>query len=461
MTSRTLLKQGCVLSLDKKVGNFREADLLIDGSKIAAVGPGLTARGSEVIDCSDSIVMPGFVDTHRHAWESLFRNHGESGSSGETPVSAAVYGHHYQPEDVYAATLIGLLGAVEAGVTTVVDWSDIQFDGGYTEAALQAHSDAGLRTVFVHSVPQWASRSIGTQEDVGILLRRLVSGRGDAAGRADAVGLSTTIAFGSREPVRFDLDLPNFDRLAGEWALARQLGLRIHTHAGSETSNRGVVSDLGERHLLGEDVTLVHCANLDDVDLDAIASSGASVSLAPSSEMAGGLGSLPIQNLIDRGIRPGLGVDSERVAPGDMFAQMRAAISMQHATLFNLKLAGKAGLPQLLSTRDVIRYATKDGARVAGLGRLAGSLEPGKQADIVVLRTDRPNVFPINDPIGAVVWGMDTSNVDWVFAGGRVLMRNGGLEADVQHARNLAMTAQHRVAVASGLLVETISRGSV
>jgi 5-methylthioadenosine/S-adenosylhomocysteine deaminase len=444
--SRTLLKSGCVLSLDNKVGNFREADVLIDDAKIVAVGPNLNAGHSEIIDCSDSIVMPGFVDTHRHVWESLFRNLGERGSSGETPVSPAVYGPHYQPEDVYAATLIGLLGAVEAGITTVVDWSDIQVDVGHTDAALQAHADTRLRTVFVHSVPHWAR----SQKDAGHAIRRLVTSH------ADAADSSTTIAFGPGEPVRSDLD-----RVAGDWALARELGLRIHTHAGSEMSDRGVVSDLAERGLLGQDVTLVHCSTLDDADLDAIASSLASVSLTPSSEMAGGLGSLPIQKLIDRGIRPGLGVDTERVAPGDMFAQMRAAISLQHATLFNLKLSGKAGLPQLLSTRDVLRYATIDGARVAGLGRVTGSLEPGKQADIVVLRTDRPNIFPINDPIGAVVWGMDTSNVDWVFVGGRILMRNGALEEDVQRARNLAMTAQHRVAVASGLLVETTSRGSV
>jgi cytosine/adenosine deaminase-related metal-dependent hydrolase len=139
---------------------------------------------------------------------------------------------------------------------------------------------------------------------------------------------------------------------------------------------------------------------------------------------------------------------------------MRAAISFQHATLFELKLAGKAGLPHLLSTREVIRYATVDGARVAGLGDVTGSLTPGKQADVVVLRSDRPNIFPINDPIGAVVWGMDTSNVEWVFAGGRALMRNGVLEADVARARDLAMAAERGVAGRSGLAVATVPGGS-
>jgi 5-methylthioadenosine/S-adenosylhomocysteine deaminase len=142
-----------------------------------------------------------------------------------------------------------------------------------------------------------------------------------------------------------------------------------------------------------------------------------------------------------------------------MFAQMRATISMQHATLFQRKLAGKAGLPRLMSTRDVIRYATNEGARVAGLARVTGSLEPGMQADVIVLRTDRPNIFPINDPIGAVVWGMDTSNLDWVFAGGRILMRGGVLEADVGRARDLATAAWQRVVGASSLVVGAAPSG--
>jgi cytosine/adenosine deaminase-related metal-dependent hydrolase len=445
MNGRILLRGGCVLTLDPKSANLRQGDVLIEDGRIAEIGEGLRARDAETIDATNTIVMPGFVDTHRHAWESLFRNFGEGGPSGEASVLPAAYGSHYTPEDVYASTLIGLLGAAEAGITSVVDWSDIQLDPGYADAALEAHADAGLRTVLVHSVPTWAEN----QEAVGSAVRRLVPGR------TNPEGSMTTIAFGPADPVPSERHQPALEKLAGDWGLARELGVRIHAHAGSDSSSGGVVSDMAAKGLLGGDVTLVHCTNLNDDDLDAVSSSGTRVALAPSSEMAGGRGSLTIQRLIDRGIRPGLAVDTERVAPGDMFAQMRAAISMQHATFFDLKLAGKAGLPQLLSTREVIRYATIDGARVAGLGGVTGALVPGKQADIVVLRTDRPNIFPINDPIGAVVWGMDTSNVDWVIAGGRILMRNGVLEADVERARNLAGAAQHRVGAASGVLVGT------
>jgi cytosine/adenosine deaminase-related metal-dependent hydrolase len=435
MRATTLLRGGCVLTLGAKTPNFSEADVLIEDGRVAEVGRGLRSRDAEQVDASGTIIMPGFVDTHRHVWKTLFRNLGDAGAADDMP--AAPYGPHYRADDVYASVLIGLLGAVEAGITTVVDWSDIRPEPAFVDAALQAHADAGLRTVYVYSRPDWAQ----SDEGLSAGLQRLV------ADGTDADRGAATIAFGSVEPRQ-----GNVDRVAAEWTAARGLGLRVHAHAGSEDSERGVIAGLGERAQLGEDVTLVHCSHLDDADLDAVASSRTAVSLAPSSEMTGGLGAPPLQRMIDRSIRPGLGVDNEQVAPGDIFAQMRATISVQHATHFDLKLAGKGGLPNLMSTRDAIRYATLDGARVAGLGALTGSLEAGKQADIVVFRADRPNIFPVNDPIGAVVWGMDTSNVDWVFARGRVLMRDGVLEADVERARKLATEAQQRVADAAGLV---------
>lgn len=422
--SRFLIRGGCVLSLHSKTGNHYQADLLIDGDRIAEVGQNLRARDAQVVDGTDTIVMPGFVDTHRHAWESLFRG---LGNPDDASVSPSAIASHYSADDVYAATLIGLLGAAEAGITTVVDWCRLPV-GEQTEAALQAHADAGLRTVFVGAA----------DEDWQVGLRRL-----------GGAGPLTTLAAGPADPSR------DLDRVASDWALARELDLRIHSHVGTERTEQGIAAVLAARNLLGDDVTLVHCSNLDDADLDAISSSGSSVVLTPASEMTGGRQPLEIQKLVDRGIRPGLGVDSEQVAPGDMFAQMRAAIALQHATLFDLKLAGKAGLPRLLSTREVIRYASVDGARAIGLGTVSGALEPGRQADIVVLRTDRPNIWPINDPIGAVVWGMDTSNIDWVFVAGRPLMSNGVLDVDLERARSLATTARRRVASAVGMLSGT------
>jgi 5-methylthioadenosine/S-adenosylhomocysteine deaminase len=420
--SRTLIRGGCVLTMAK--ANFAEADVLVEDGTIVEVGPGLRARDAEVVDASNTIVIPGFVDCHRHAWESLFRNLGDY----PTPDSFAA---HFGPDDVYAATLVGLLGAVEAGVTTVVDWFGPATGIAHVDAALQAHTDAGLRTVFALAPPPWEEEA-GWAEG----LRRLA-----AAG----TGPRCTVAAGSGAPTRTDVG-----RVVGQWAVARELGLRVHAHAGADRADGGTVAELGARHALGADVTLVHGTHLDGADLDAVASSGTQLALAPSEEMTGGFGSPPVQALIDREIKPGLGVGTEHLAPGDLFAQMRAVISIQHASYFDLKLAGRAGLPNLLNTRETLRYATVHGARVAGLGGTVGALEPGKRADVVVLRADRPNIHPINDPIGAVVWGMDTSNVDWVFVEGEALVRGGVLTADVARARSLAEEARRRVMAAAG-----------
>jgi len=427
VTSRLLLRGGCVLTMGAKASNLTEGDVLIDGAEIAEVGRSIHARDAEVVDATDTIVMPGFVDTHRHAWTSLFRNLGES-DEGSASVGVA---SHYGVDDVYAGTLVGLLGAAEAGITTVVDWCELPLEDDGADALVRAHDDSGLRTVLVLAGPGWSGRE------------RLVW-------LAERAGETTTVAFGSvrTEP----------DQVAEDWALARAMGLRVHVHAGEGAPGPGWVRELASLGLLGDDVTMIHRSAIDAADVEAIASSGAGVSLSPSSEMATGLGVPPIQELMDHDVRPGLGIDLERLAPGDMFAQMRQTISLQHATVFDRKLRGKGSLPRLMSTRDVVRAATVEGARVAGLRGVTGSLEPGMAADVIVLRTDRPNIWPVNDPIGAVVWGMDTSNIDRVVVGGRTIVADGTLEADVGEVRAIALLARERVATASGLASSSGSR---
>lgn len=425
MKSKILIRGGCVLTLGERTPNFNEADVLVEDGIILEVGAGLRSRDAEVVEAGDAIVMPGFVDTHRHVWKSLFRNLGDGANS----VPASVFGSHYEPDDVYAGTLIGLLGALEAGITTLVDWSDISLSAEHTAAAMQAHADSGIRSVFVPATPGWA--------DTGATGTRLRDADGQPL---------TTIAYGPGT-----VDGVDPAAVAKSWEEARRSGLRTHAHIGT-TPGKGEIPALAELGLLDESVTLVHGSRLEVSDLQTISSTGARLCLTPASDMASGRGTPPIQGVIDNAIITGLGVDDETLAPGDIFAQMRATNSIQHATMFDLKLAGKAGLPQLLNTRQVIKYATSGGARVAGVDAVTGSLEPGKQADIIVLSTDRPNIHPINDPIGAVVWGMDTSNVELVLVAGKALLTQGRLEADLERARKLATDSRRRIAEASGML---------
>ncbi len=392
--TRTLIRGGCVLSLDPAVGNHLQADVLIEEGRIAEVGGGLRVRDAEVVDAGGCIVMPGFVDAHRHLSESLFRG------SGDLSLGHAAIAAHLSPDDAYAATLVGLLGAAAAGITSVADWLDVS--GEAAEAARSAHVDSGLRSV-------------------------LVGEAGSAGSERQSTAVATSLA--QLEPV----------------AERRGDGSRIHAHAVGEGTVVAAAAGLGD------DVVLVHCSGLGEADFDAIAASGAGVVLAPSSEMARGWPPPRVQSLLDRSLRPGLAIDSELMAPGDMFAPMRATISLQHASYFDRKLAGKGGLPNLLSTREILRHATLDGARVLGLEEVTGSLTPGKAGDLIVLDASRPNIHPVNDPIGAVVWGMDTSNLRWVFVAGRALMRDGRLVADADQVRGLATAARDRVAAAAGL----------
>lgn len=438
--SRVLLQGGCVLSLDRKVGNFHRADVLIEDATIAAVGPDLRSGGAEVIDCANTIVMPGFVDTHRHVWESLFRNLGDRAPSRDADPGALSrqIGPAFGPEDVHAGTLVGLLGALDAGVTTVLDWSHIQTTPDHTESVISAHRESGVRSVFGYGAPWWSDAPSVDADEV----RRV------AKTHFNSTDQLLTLALAPPGP-----DFSTMDETKADWALARELGARISVHVGvGDSGRRGKVTEMSGAGLLGPDTTYVNCATLSDDEIGKIADSGGSFSLSAAAGMMMGYGMPPIQQLLDRQISPGLSVDAESNVPTDMFTQMRTVISLQHASLFDLKLSGKAGLPGLLTTRRILEFATLGGAKALGLDHVIGSLTPGKEADLIVLRSDRPNIHPINDPIGAVVWGMDTSNVDSVFVAGKPVKRDGGLTGvDMVRVREQAYLARDRVAHGAGL----------
>ena len=207
---------------------------------------------------------------------------------------------------------------------------------------------------------------------------------------------------------------------AADWAVAREVGAFVSVH---------VVGSLGPitRAAMGPDVTYIHCTSLPEDAWQAITETGGHVSIAGPIEMQMSHGVPPVQEALDHGIQPSLSVDVETQQPSDLFSQMRAVFGLQRMLALERARTGARDAPALLSVRDVVEFATVRGAAANQLGGKTGSLTPGKQADVILLRTDLINVLPLNNAYGAVVLGMDTSNVDTVFVAGRLKKRGGRL----------------------------------
>jgi 5-methylthioadenosine/S-adenosylhomocysteine deaminase len=447
---RILLKGGCVLTLDPDIGNYRTGDVLIEGRKIASVGPRLKVVDAEVIDASDMIVMPGFVDSHRHIWEGILKNIAPDALLDEyfrdiLGVLAPVY----RPQDAYAGNLVSALGAIDAGVTTLLDWSHIQNTPEHTDAAINALQESGLRAVFAYGTPNldmpawWHESRLEHPHDVKRVAKQYFSS-GDQL---------LTLALAPRGP-----EFTTFDVSKHDWELARGLGLRISVHVGVGAAGKhGKLGAMGKAGLLGPDTTYIHCCTLSDEELKMIADTGGTVSIAAPVEMQMGHGLPPIQRCLDLGLRPSLSVDVETTVSGDLFAQMRSVLTLQRSQVNERRLAGQENLPAVLSSRDVMEFATIQGAKANGLESRVGTLTPGKEADIIMLRTDRINVLPINDPIGVVVRGMDSSNVDSVFIAGKARKRRGLLlDVDLERVKRLAYESRDYVVNTSGFKLPAI-----
>ena len=433
-TGRTLIRGGTVLSLDPDVGDFTTADVLIERGEIVAVGPGLQNGEAEVIDASGMIVMPGFIDSHRHIWEGLLRNIGTDvpleGRSGYISFVLHKLAPAFRPEDAYIGDLVSALGAIDAGITTLLDWSHIQGSPAHTDAVIQALKDSGMRATFAYGFPWWGKWE---ERQPSWFVRA-------ATEHFSTKDQMLTLALAAPGP-----EFTDFEVTRDHWKLAREAGARITTHVGVGSYGQDAkVQEFGEAGLLGPDTTYIHCTTLNDTEIQMIVDTGGTVSLASPVEMMMGHGMPPIQKFLDRGLSPSLSVDVETNVPGDMFNQMRSVQALQRASAM---ASGK----ELLSTKEILACATIEGARALGLDAKVGTLTPGKQADLIMLRTDRMNVTPLNDPATAVVAGMDTGNVDTVVIAGRVMKRHGELlHVDWPAVKRMAAASRDFVLSRSG-----------
>ena len=408
------------MSMDPQVGDFVEADVLVEGKKIVAVGPNLRAGGAGVIDARGRIVMPGFVDTHHHQFETALRSFLADGllfNDGK-PHGAINYFEYilgkfapvYRPWDVYINELFGSLSQIDAGVTTVHDISQIHHSPEHSDAAIKGIADSGRRAAFGYFESAGAVPGNQYPADARRIKKQYFSSDDQ---------LMTMIMGG-------EIYLPGFETA---WAIGRELEIPIAAHIVGSFGMGPTFDALAAANQFGPDNLFIHMTGMSDMSWQKVKEAGAHVSLAVPIEMNMRHGMPPILKTLAMGIQPSLSVDVECTLTADMFTQMRTAMALQRAFVNQMALetGNPPDLPELLTTRDVLRFATMEGAKDLRLDHKIGTLTPGKEADIILLDAEAINVAPLNVVPGAVVSLMERSNVETVIVAGKVRKWKGQL----------------------------------
>ncbi|MEU1423299.1 amidohydrolase family protein [Kitasatospora sp. NPDC005751] len=437
---RILFTGATVVTMDPVLGVLDRGDLLVEGDTVAAVGPGLSAVDAVVVDATGTILCPGFVDTHRHAWEAQLRRimPDVDDLGGYVTATLAGYATAYRPEDMYTGTRLAALTAIDSGITTMLDFSHNSRTRDHSDAAVQALVDTGIRGVHASMGPhfgtwdqQWPGdltrlrdRYFGSDDQL-LTLRLAALATEEIAGPALAYG-------------------PELARVAED------LGIGVSVDAVFGTASSEAVLRWAEHGILGPDVTLIHATGLTSDAWKAIGETGTTVALAPTSDAQIGLETaIPaVDEALAAGVRPGLSIDVEVALASDMFTQMRTLHAIQRMRAVNAA-HGTDRQPSRITTHDVLDFATLQGARTNGLAAVTGSLTPGKKADLLVVRAEDLNNMPLNDPIGTLVLGSDARNIAAVLIDGEPRKWNGhvldvdltALRADVHASRAHVLSA--------------------
>jgi 5-methylthioadenosine/S-adenosylhomocysteine deaminase len=430
--SKTLIRGGTVLSMDPDIGDLPRGDVLIEDGRIAAVQPDISAD-AEVIDASGFIVIPGFVDTHRHTWETAIRGCAPNSTLDDYFVGVLdYYAPVYRPEDVYSSNLAGALECLNAGITTLVDWSHINNTPEHPDAGIRGLQEAGIRA-------QYAYGSANTSLAKYWFYSAEVIPADDVKRIRDSYFSSDngllTMALATRGP-GFTQD----GVVTAEWNMARELGIPVTLHAGmGRMAGRfAMVEQLDRLGLLGPDITFIHCCYFSEHEWQRVQETGGTISIAAQVELQMGHGWAPVNKSYQFGLRPSLSIDVVTTVPGDMFTQMRAAFGSERARVNAKCWEENIEVPEtMLTARQMLEMATINGAHVAGVEDRTGSLTPGKRADVVLIDARDINMVPVKDPVAAVTLSADVSNVDTVIVDGVVRKRGGKLLADIDRARNL------------------------
>ncbi|MEP7298262.1 MAG: amidohydrolase family protein [Burkholderiales bacterium] len=470
---RYLIRGGAVMSMDKAVGDFPVADVLVEGKKILAVGPNLSAHGVPVIDARGRIVMPGFIDTHHHQFETALRSFLADGllinDGSNTPSANNTYYEKilltfapvYRPQDVYISELFGGLSQLDDGVTTVHDISQIHHSPQHSDAAIQALFDTGRRAAFGYFEGAGANHAsnYAYPQDA----RRIKSKWFSSSDQLVHMTMGGEVYLGP-------------ETYSQAWTIGRDLGLQVVAHILSPFGIRPILDQLAQGQGgvnsnigLGPDNLFIHMTGMSDSAWQRAKDAGVQVSLAVPIEMNMRHGIPPILKMQSLGMEPSLSVDVECTLTADFFTQMRSMMNMQRMVVNQMTLdpgfatgnwwpAPPAGAPPLLTTRDVLRYATINGAKALRLDKKVGSLTPGKEADIIILDATALNVAPLNHVPGAVVSLMDRTNVETVIVAGKVRKWKGRmLDVDLRRLRQQLEDSRDYLFTAAGIAQDVFS----
>lgn len=426
-THRTLIRNGHVVSMDPTVGDLPSGDVLIEDGAIVAVAPSLPVEDAEIIDATGHIVMPGLIDTHRHTWQSLVR-----GICANWTLADYYFGirlgvsPEFTPEDVRLGNRFGALDALNAGVTTLLDFSHCNNTPDHSDAAVQGHLEAGNRAAFCYgffeSSPE-GSRFGDHAARIADFHR--IADTYFASDGLVTLGVSLSELFG----------LPWADTVA-ELAAAREREALLVNHAGcvfgSPLAN-GIV-EMDALGLLGPDMVHVHCCSFGDEEWEAVARSGGKVSISVQTEMNMGFGRPVFQRCARHGVRPTLSVDVVSLNSGDLWHELRFGLSVARADAAD-RFNFADQMPEKVSTtaREALTWSTVNAAEAMGMSDRIGSLTPGKRADVLLVGGSAVEQHPVVDPYATLVFQTSAADVRTVLVDGKVVKRDGELAGIDRH----------------------------
>lgn len=431
--AKRLIDNGYIITMDPEIGSFK-GDVLLDGDKIVQIAPEIKpGKGVQKIDASDMIVMPGLIDNHRHMWQGVIHGMATDLTFGEY-FQRVLFGAstQYTPDDVYLGNLMASYEAIDSGVTTVLDWSHINLTRDHALSAIKGLDKAKIRAVFAYGAPVTSTTVDGTPTMADLK---------EAKKRADKNPL-LGFAVATNTP---ELNPATGPKFLQDVARARELGVPITMHAGFVPGSP-FIQELHDDGLLGDDMTFVHSNKYTKEDFELIAGTGAHVSSSPESEIQMNFGDIPLAAMLEAGVKPTVSLDTPSTSTGDLFSQLRMFVQTQRELAQQKAQTEGAPLQQQpYKFADALAWATINAAESLGMGDKIGSLKPGKQADIIMLRTTDLNLF-LDKPEDAAVHA-HPGNVDTVIIAGRILKRHGQLVGvDNLHAlREKAIKANERL----------------